>query len=137
MFSQNIRRFKKYILVLRFILIPSFATRVLSLKVTHSDKPIRPHFHNRTDAFSTPSSTPQTPASWPPRHDSTRVGQICVTGHVVSFFTPTFDRTPQTPCHGTRRDVPRSVSEGVVDSRWSGGVCLNFGKSGHTFCKHL
>ena len=34
--------------------------------------------------FSTPSSTPQTPASWPPRPDLTPLGPTCVAGHVVS-----------------------------------------------------
>ena len=32
-----------------------------------------------------PTSTPEAPSSWPPRHASTRLGPTCVADHVVSF----------------------------------------------------
>ena len=63
----------------------SYAWSTKSLKVAQSDNPIRPRFQNGGDAFSTPSSTPKTPSSWPPRPDSTGLGQTCVADNVMSF----------------------------------------------------
>ena len=62
-----------------------------SLKAAQTDKAVRPRFRNGSEVFSTPSSSPKTPASWPPRPDSTRLGPTCVADHDVSFFiqTPT------------------------------------------------
>ena len=84
----------------RFRLKPtrSFSTRVKPLMVTPSDKPIRPRFHNGSDAFLTPSSTPKTPSSWPPRPDSTGLRPTCVAGHVVSIFPRNAYNGHQTPC---------------------------------------
>ena len=69
-----------FLLVL-FSLADSLTTPVKSLKVAPSDVTIRSHFNNRSDAFSTPSSTPETPSSWPPRPDSTGLSPTCVAGH--------------------------------------------------------
>ena len=74
-------------------------------------------FPHRERCLLNPLVIPQSPASWPPRHDLTGLNPTRVAGHVVSIFTLTIDRTPQTPCRGTCRDVPRTVSEGVFDSR--------------------
>ena len=63
----------------------SYIWSTKSLKVAQSDHAIRPHFHIGSDAFLTPSSTPKTPSSWPPRPDSTGLGPTCVADHVVSF----------------------------------------------------
>ena len=64
----------------------SFWAPIKPLKVGHSDMAFRPRFRNGSDALSTPSSTPITPSSWPPRPASTRLGQTCVAGHVGSFI---------------------------------------------------
>ena len=56
------------------------------LKGVNSDPTNRPRFHKSGDVFLTPSSTPETPASWPPRPDPTGLGPTCVAGHVVLFF---------------------------------------------------
>ena len=61
----------------------SFSNLLKSLKVGWSDHVIRPRFHNGIDAFSTPSSTPETPSSWPPRPALTGLGPTCVADHVV------------------------------------------------------
>ena len=57
-----------------------------SLKAEQSEHAVRLRFHNGTDAFSTPSSTPQTPSSWPPRPALTGLSMTCVAGRVVSFL---------------------------------------------------
>ena len=59
----------------------SLTTPVKSLKEAHSDVTIRSHFNNRSDAFSTPSSTPETPSSWPPRPVLTGLSPTCVANH--------------------------------------------------------
>ena len=100
-----------------FSLRVSFPIPAKPLKVAHSDCTVRLCFHNGSDVFSTPSSTPKTPSSWPPRPDSTGLGQTWVAGRVVSKFTQNDDRSSQTPCRDTCREVLLSVSEGVVDSR--------------------
>ena len=46
----------------------------------------RPRFRNGSDAFLTPSSTPKTPSSWPPRPALTVLRQTCVAGRVMSFL---------------------------------------------------
>ena len=61
----------------------SFQTPIKWLKVAQTNLSVRPRFHIGSDAFSIPSSTPKTPASWHPRHDSTRLRQTCVAGHVA------------------------------------------------------
>ena len=69
--------------------------------------PIRIHFNNGIDVFSTPSSTPKTPASWPPRPDSTVLRQTWVAGYVVFFALP--DVRPFTqpiPTPSIRRSQP-------------------------------
>ena len=77
----------------RFPLTRSFTTRVKSLKVAHSDPAIRTRFHNRNDTFKAPSSTPQTPSSWPSRPDLTGLGPSCVSDHVITVFVQDVIRT--------------------------------------------
>ena len=64
----------------------SFSTRIKPLKVTHSDKAVRSLFENWSDVFLTPSSTLETPSSWPLRHALTVPRPTCGAGNVVSFF---------------------------------------------------
>ena len=75
-----------------FSLADSLTTPVKSLKEAHSDLTTRSHFNNRSDAFSTPSSTPLTPSSWPPRPASTGLRPTCVAGHscpiLIHFWFP-------------------------------------------------
>ena len=71
-----------------FSLTRSVSTSVKSLKVAHSDTAVRIRFHNGSDVFSTPSSTPQTPSSWPPRPGLTGLGPSCVADHVVPVSVP-------------------------------------------------
>ena len=59
----------------------SLSTPRKSLKVGQSDPAVRPRFQNGIDAFSTPSSTPETPASWPPRPALTCLGPTCLADH--------------------------------------------------------
>ena len=59
----------------------SLSTPRKSLKVGQSDPAVRPRFQNGSDAFSTPSSTPETPASWPPRPALTCLGPACLADH--------------------------------------------------------
>ena len=63
----------------------SYIWSTKSLKVAQSDHAVRPRFHNGSVMFSTPSPTPKTPSSWPPRPDSTGLGPTSVADHVVSF----------------------------------------------------
>ena len=53
------------------------------LKVAPSDWTNRHCFHIGIGPVLTHSSTTETPASWPPRPDSTPLGQTCVAGHVA------------------------------------------------------
>ena len=69
----------------RFSLDNSLSAPVKSLKVARSDHAHRPSFHNGIDAFSTPSSTPETPASWPPRPALTCLSPTCLDGHSCRF----------------------------------------------------
>ena len=82
----------------RFSPTGSFSTPINRLKVIPSDQPVRPRFRNGSDVFLTPSSTPKTPASWPPRPDSTGLRPTCVAGHVVSIFPRNAYNGHQTPC---------------------------------------
>ena len=72
----------------------SFAAPVNPLKVAQTDPPVLPRFRNGSDEFLTPSSTPKTPSSWPPRPDPTRLGPTCVADHVVSHFVLNIINTP-------------------------------------------
>ena len=74
--------------VVLFSLAKSFTCPQKSLKMGQSDNDNRPRFDNGSDAVSTPSSTPEAPASWPPRHPSTALGPTCVADPVLSFPAP-------------------------------------------------
>ena len=87
-----------------YSLTSSLSTPVKPPKVAHSDQVVRPRFRKGGDAFSTPSSTPLTPSSWPPRHDSTGPSPTRVADHVVSISLLHPNNDPQTPCRGTLRD---------------------------------
>ena len=87
-FKRASRVRRKTFLYLRFSLTRSVSTPVKSLKVAHSDTAVRIRFHNRGDVFSTPSSTPETPSSWPLRPGLTGLGPSCVADHVVSVSVP-------------------------------------------------
>ena len=64
----------------------SFSILTKSLKVEPSDHVIRPRFDSGIDVSSTPSSTSETPSSWPPRPALTGLRPTCVAAHVVPFF---------------------------------------------------
>ena len=73
---------------MQFCFTQSFSpqTTTKSLKVGYSDDAIRPCCDIGIDAFSTPSSTPQAPSSWPPRPALTGLSPTCVAAHVVPIF---------------------------------------------------
>ena len=77
-----------------FIFSPTnwLSTSLKSQKVGQSDTAVRPRFQNGGDVFLTLSSTPETPASWPPRPELTGLSLTLVAGHscpiLIHFWFP-------------------------------------------------
>ena len=94
----------------RVVYFEGFYNAHKPLKVAQSDIAVRLHFRNGSDVFSTPSSSPQTPASLPPRPALTGLGQTCVAGHVVSILL-------ETPIEPIKRHVVTPV---VMSFGWFG-----------------
>ena len=67
-------------LAVRIIVNADIITEGRTFRQGHSSP--SPH---RERCLLDPLVIPKTPASWPPRHDSTRLRQTCVSGHVASF----------------------------------------------------
>ena len=61
-----------------------------TLKAAQSGHANRPSFDVEMDVFSTRSSIPETPASWPPRPALTVLSPTCVAGRVVPHFSSFF-----------------------------------------------
>ena len=116
-----------------FSLPKSFTCPQKSLKVGQSDNADRPRFDNGSDELSTPSSTPEAPASWPPRPAPTGLGQTCVAGHVVSFparspSTPIRDRVVTLVVTSPRASLNalwrRETTVDVAFENWKAGSCI-------------
>ena len=108
----------------------SVSTPVNPLMVGHSAMAFRPRFRNGSDALSTPSSTPITPSSWPPRPASTGLNPTCVADHVVSFSTLNANDDPQTRCRGTCRDDLGLSRIVLLTRECEGGVSFEFWQVG-------
>ena len=87
-YESRLRRFSVSVdslSLFQFSLPKSLTCPQNSLKVGQTDIADRPRFDNGSDALSTPSSTPETQSSWPPRPASTVLRPTCVADHVVSY----------------------------------------------------
>ena len=100
-------------MMVSFLIENIFVNPPISLKVVQTNRATRPRFIVGSDVFSTPSSTPETFASWPPRPDSTGLGLTWVAGNVVHFCRlesiPSLKHDVITPIL-----TPMTVSEAVI-----------------------
>ena len=87
--------------------------------VAYSDTASRPVFRSRINVFSTPSSTLETPSSWPLRHPSTPLqpasDRLVSRSYPVISGVITID-TPRKPCCDPHRDVDIVVADAILST---------------------